>query len=419
MKKIDNNLVDQLLNINVDTDFRFSDLAFFAFKNNLIVKLEKEEDILDCSELFAIDKVINNNHGQMFVYGFNADITPTISVGITRARRKVDILLNYNIGQSSTAEEILVYIKKYIGDSNAILLEAKAGKNINLAFIKEYKNINNIVINRELCLLRIVLNDTLLINAVGLEFSEIAYSKVYNELLDSELIINAIKHEEYLKLNYSAGMAHIYTDTLNKYYNVNVEAGETILDKAKDTPNLNYKINKQLAICDTFTDNALKMQQFKNSWNNHISISDYNRTLEFALGKAFEVTLEKYPIAVSLFLLSNIDKTTMNLVREAASNTVVKTEEDIIKMYDNALDISIIMSKDILAAVIDGEKLDVSFNIEQASSMLYLFNTEKDFMQSFKDVVVKPIMDNVIADILEQKSKQPELDNNPINWRQE
>lgn len=403
---MENELIKQLLEMNTQGDFRYSDLVHNALVTGIHTVVDNEEEILDCAELFSIENVIKNRHGRMFVYGHMHDES-NVSIDIVRARRKIDIGLKYFVNSNSTIEDVMMHIEKYIGDNRAIVLDASIDKGINIAFIKEYKNVDNIVINKEICLLRLLLsttnsNERQLPTDISLaEKLRVVASKIYHAFLSSEFMTKANVYMDELKSNYLAKFAHIYSDTLDKFFQEHEK--HFILTKEDAI----YSIQKELAICDFVTEQALKVEQFKNHWNNFINIEKYNKVLEFALKHAY-VTRNYHDtiITACLFFFYNIDKITMNLAREAKGNESIQTTEDIEAMYIKAIDIALITSKDVLAAILDNEKIEIKIEPSKALELLKIYNLETELLSSFKDEILNPIINVVIDDVLDFKLEE-------------
>lgn len=416
-----NKMIEEILKIETRKDFMFSDLVINAKSLGLLSIVDKEEDILNCSELFAIEKVVENTYGKMFVYEHSSKISDNAKVSIIRARRKVDITLDYFITKDSTVEEVMNYINRYVQDNKSIIIEASGWDFIALAFFKEYKNIDGIIINREICLLRICFQTA----KTDLELMEGALdgikSSIYTNLLNSNFAKESREYEDELKATYAARYTHIYTNVIAEYFGINIDQDDISIskelnEKIKVMSPLYYSINKELSICDFISENALKMQQFKNNWNNFISIPEYEKVLKFALEYSIdakslptELVLDRFGIITACMLyMFNIDKTTMNLVREARSNSTIQTAEDIKDMYNKAIDISLITSKDLLAAIIDGEKLDVKIEPEKALNILVRYNKDLNMLTSFKEFIINPIIDSIVEDVLAFKLEEKE-----------
>lgn len=412
---MNNELIKQLLEANTKNDFRYSDLVHNAMSSCLYGTIETEEEILDCSELFSIENVIKNRHGKMFVYNHKHK-EDNIHIDIVRARRKVDISLKYLVNSHSTIENLMGYINKYIGDNKAVILDASIDNGINIAFIKEYRNIDNVVINKELCLLRVSLsycdqnhhNEYQSHGDISyVEKLRVITSKIYHSFLSSEFAKKADEYMEELKSKYSANFAHIYLDTLNNFF---TSKADSFIGIKSD---ISYCINKELSTCDFITEHCLKIEQFKKNWNNFISVAEYNKVLEFALNHAYSNKRVKKMnayndaiITACIFFFYNIDKTTMNLAREAKGNNSIQTSKDVEDMYIKAIDIALITSKDILAAILDNEAIEIKIEPMKALNLLKIYNLEAELLSAFKDEILNPIINAVIEDVIDFKEDE-------------
>lgn len=418
-----NNQVGALLTYDIDNALGITDLFSFATtnRNDSIIKIDKEEEILDCSELFTIDKIIQNNFASAFCYSYETNFEDAKNnaipfVKIKRARRKVFIELDLTFVEldlpiyKNDTNLISFLISKYAGD-NKFIFEVHEDNSITVKFIKQYRNEDGVVIN----------NDLVCLCIVEITNSKKDFDILINNLKESDLFRNSDDYEYDLKSAYMSRYQHLFLDYFNEIDNQNK-------DTQKFGIELKYAINKELNNCEYVIDNALKLQHFRSMFNSAIDMTTYSKVINFIVDEVMEDSrwgifknkdlhsvgllnsqLEG-KISAAIFFMFNIDKNLLGMMKEANVNKDISTRETLEDMVKAAIDSAFIISKDIVASVIDGEELSYPKNPRIARILLSELLDINGWLARFRENIIGPVCNEIITDILERKAEANKAD---------
>lgn len=345
-----------------------------ASESKGISTLDSEVDIINpsASNIFRIDVLNKNNYGSFFVYRFEK-LTDKDgeSILITRIRRKLDIEINVKNDLSIYPEYDIVakYVKHYIGEQSYLYNRyAYSFGSYNIFYY-----INTLADgSKDICTLTVKV------------WQNIAKEET-NEFTD-----NSDKYLKLLSSEYMCDNQSIYADIIDAKL------------KEEDNGLTRFEIIHELKAFDFITTDALKFQQFKQMVDTGVSIDTYKNAVSFGLNRIDTISKEekKENISLSIFFLYNVDRMLTTVPQRA-------TVEDIEDMLVALVDTAIIVTKDKLAAIIDGEEIGIPIKTSRAITMLATCTNNKTWFYDFaKAVLAEPF--NILKENIKNK------DNNEI-----